>query len=104
MPLIDFRQARSEVRLAALLGLLGWRARERHGAQVRGPCPVHGSSSPRSRSFSGHLERGIWQCFRCGASGNALELGARRKARSRQAGANGQAASTLKSCLVQPGG
>src|SRR5207247_6437938 len=31
-------------------------------------------------------------------------LGARRKARSRQAGANGQAASTLKSCLVQPGG
>ena len=31
-------------------------------------------------------------------------LGARRKARSRQAGANGQVASTLKGCLVQPGG
>lgn len=76
MPLIDFRQVRSEVRLAAVLELLGWRARERHGAQVRGPCPIHGSS-PRSRSFSGHLERGIWQCFRCGASGNALELWAR---------------------------
>jgi hypothetical protein len=31
-------------------------------------------------------------------------LGAERKARSRQAEANGQAASTLKSCLVQPHG
>ena len=31
-------------------------------------------------------------------------LGAERKARSRRAKANGQAASTLKSCLVQPWG
>ena len=77
MSYIDFRQARSEVRLAVVLELLGWRCRERHGMQVRGPCPIHGSSSPRSRSFSAHLGRNIWQCFRCGASGNALELWAR---------------------------
>jgi DNA primase len=77
MPLIDFRQARSEVRLAVVLELLGWRCRERHGEQVRGPCPIHGSSAPRSRSFSAHLGRNVWQCFRCGASGNALELWAR---------------------------
>jgi CHC2 zinc finger len=74
MPLIDLRQARREVRLAAVLELLGWRAYERRGVQVRGPCLVHGSSSPRSRCFSAHLGRNIWQCFRCGASGNALEL------------------------------
>jgi DNA primase len=74
MPLIDYRQARREVRLAAVLELLRWQARERRGEQVRGPCPVHGSSSPRSRSFSAHLSRGVWQCFGCGASGNALEL------------------------------
>jgi hypothetical protein len=74
MPLIDLRQARREIRLAAVLELLGWRACERRGVQVRGPCLVHGSSSPRSRSFSAHLGRNIWQCFRCGASGNALDL------------------------------
>lgn len=74
MPLIDLRQVRREIRLAAVLELLGWRGCERRGVQVRGPCLVHGSSSPRSRSFSAHLGRNIWQCFRCGVSGNALDL------------------------------
>jgi DNA primase len=74
MPLLDFRQARAEVRLEDVLQLLGWTARSRTGAQVRGACPVHGSQSPTSRVFSAHLARGVWQCFRCGAAGNALEL------------------------------
>jgi DNA primase len=74
MPLIDLRQARQDIRLAVVLELLGWRCCERQGEQVRGPCCVHGSSSPTSRSFSAHLGRGIWRCFACGAGGNALEL------------------------------
>jgi DNA primase len=74
MPLIDLRQARREIRLGRVLGLLDWHERERRGEQVRGACPLHGSTSPRSRSFSAHLGRGVWQCFRCGASGNALDL------------------------------
>jgi len=74
MPLIDFRQARTEIRLSMVLQLLGWSARQRSGEQVRGPCPVHGSTSARSRSFSAHLGRNLWQCFRCGARGNALDL------------------------------
>jgi hypothetical protein len=74
MPLLDFRQARAEVRLVEVLRLLGWSARTRVGAQVRGACPVHRSSSSTSRVFAAHLERGIWQCFRCGAAGNALDL------------------------------
>jgi DNA primase len=74
MPLIDLRQARREIRLGRVLGLLDWHERERRGEQVRGVCPLHGSTSPRSRSFSAHLGRGVWQCFRCGASGNALDL------------------------------
>jgi DNA primase len=77
MPLIDLRAARSEIRLAVVLELLSWQACERSGEQVRGPCPVHGSSSPRSRSFSAHLGRNAWRCFVCEASGNALELFAR---------------------------
>jgi hypothetical protein len=60
-----------------VLGLLAWQPRERRGEQVRGACVLHGSTSPRSRSFSAHLGRGVWHCIRCGASGNALELWAR---------------------------
>jgi DNA primase len=74
MPLLDFRQARTEVSLGAVLELLGWQAQQRCGAQVRGPCPVHGSSSQRSRSFAAHLERNLWRCFVCQAGGNALDL------------------------------
>jgi hypothetical protein len=77
MPSLDFRQARAEIRLVEVLALLGWAARARAGAQVGGPCPVHGSPSPSSRVFAAHLGRGVWQCFRCGASGNALDLWAR---------------------------
>jgi len=77
MPLIDLRQARSEIRLAVVLGLLGWRGRERSGEQVRGPCPAHRSSSPGSRSLSAHLGRNVWRCFVCQAQGNALDLWAR---------------------------
>src|SRR5215471_16346188 len=77
MPLIDLRQARAEIPLAAVLDLLGWHAQEHSGEQVRGRCPLHGSSSPRSRSFSAHLGRNSWRCFVCQASGNALELWAR---------------------------
>ena len=74
MPLIDLRAVRAEVSLAAVLRLLDWRARERRGEQVRGPCPLHGSTSPGSRSFSAHLGRNVWRCFRCEAGGNALDL------------------------------
>jgi DNA primase len=77
MPLIDLRRARADVRLGEVLELLGWVARVRVGVQVRGPCPVHGSASATSRVFSAHLGRGVWQCFRCGASGNTLDLWAR---------------------------
>jgi DNA primase len=74
MPPLDFRQARREVRLAVVLALLRWQPHERRGEQVRGACPLHGATSPRSRSFSAQLGRGVWQCFRCGAKGNALDL------------------------------
>jgi DNA primase len=74
VPLIDFRQARAEVRLGAVLQLLGWQCQQSRGEQVRGPCPVHGSSSPRIRSFSAHLQRNVWRCFVCQAGGNALDL------------------------------
>jgi DNA primase len=74
MPLIDFHQVRAEVHLTTVLELLGWQGQHSQGEQVRGPCPVHGSSSPRSRSFSAQLQRNVWRCFVCQAGGNALDL------------------------------
>ena len=74
MPAIDFRQARSQLGLAEVLALLGFVAHRRHGAQLRGPCPLHRWPSATSRCFAAHLGKGAWHCFRCGAGGNALDL------------------------------
>jgi DNA primase len=71
---IDYAELRRRLRLGQVLELLGFVPSSRCGAQVRGPCPVHGSHTPRSRSFAAHLERHCWHCFRCGAHGNALDL------------------------------
>jgi DNA primase len=77
MPLIDLRQARAEIPLSDVLALLGFVPRTRCGAQWRGPCPLHGSQSPASRSFAAHVGKHVWHCFRCGQGGNALDLWAR---------------------------
>jgi DNA primase len=74
MPSIDFAEVRARIRMAQVLELVGFVAVSRMGDQVRGPCPIHGSSSPRSRSFSANLRRSTFQCFRCGAAGNQLDL------------------------------
>jgi len=74
MPGIDYREARARLRLAEVLELLGFEPRSRWGDQLRGPCPVHGSRTPTSRSFAAHLGKGVWHCFACAAGGNALDL------------------------------
>jgi DNA primase len=74
MPGIDYRAARTLLPLADVLALLGFVPRRRLGPQLRGPCPVHGSRPPTSRSFAAHLGKNAWHCFRCGAGGNALDL------------------------------
>jgi len=71
---IDFRAARTQVRIAEVLALLGYRPRHVVGSQVRGPCPLHRSHSPTSRVFAVALDKNVYHCFRCGAGGNALDL------------------------------
>jgi putative transposase len=73
-PAIDFAAVRAAVGLAAVLDLLGFQARTTHGAQQRGPCPLHGSTAGTSRCFSVNLEQHTFHCFKCGRSGNALDL------------------------------
>jgi DNA primase len=74
MPGIDFREARARLPLAEVLHLVGFQPRSRGGQPLRGPCPVHRSRRPTSRSFAAHLGKGVWHCFVCGAGGNALDL------------------------------
>ena len=73
-PAIDFAAVRAVVTMAAVLNLLGFRPGRSHGAQQRGPCPLHGSTSGTSRCFSINLEDHTFHCFKCGRSGNALDL------------------------------
>jgi DNA primase len=74
MPGIDFAVVRQRVSLAAVLRRLGFQPTCVRGPQLRGPCPVHRSRRPGSRSLAVHLERGCYRCFRCGSQGNALDL------------------------------
>jgi len=73
-PAIDFATVRAAITMSAVLGLLGFQPRTTHGAQQRGPCPLHGSTTGTSRCFSLNLDAGMFHCFKCGRSGNALDL------------------------------
>jgi hypothetical protein len=73
-PAIDFAAVRAVVTMTAVLQLLGFQANSTHGAQQRGPCPLHGSTSGTSRCFSANLDQNLFHCFKCCRSGNALDL------------------------------
>ena len=74
MPGIRFAEVRAQITMAEVLKLLGFVPVSAAGTQVRGPCPVHRSAGRRSRSFSANLKRQVYHCFRCGSSGNQLDL------------------------------
>jgi DNA primase len=74
MPGIRYAEVRASVTIAEVLGLLGFVPCETSGDQVRGPCPVHRSTAPSSRSFSANRRLHIYRCFKCGSSGNQLDL------------------------------
>jgi transposase len=71
---IDYRQLRTLVSIREVLELLSFRASAGTGEQVRGRCPLHGSTSPKSRVFSAHLAKNLFRCFKCQAAGNHLDL------------------------------
>jgi putative transposase len=73
-PAIDFDAVKATVTMAAVLALLGFQPNSTRGAQQRGGCPLHGSSHGTSRCFSAHLGKNVFHCFKCGRSGNALDL------------------------------
>ncbi len=73
-PSIDFTAVRQTISLAEVLELLHFTPSQTRGQQQRGPCPLHGSRSARSRCFSANLADHTFQCFKCGKAGNQLDL------------------------------
>ncbi len=86
-PAIDFAALRAVVTMTAVLQLLRFQSRSSQGVQQRGPCPLHGSTSGTSRCFSANLQQHPFHCFKCGRSGNALDLRAHATSQSTYAAA-----------------
>ena len=74
MPGVNFQLLREQIAMRDVLGLLQFEPRVLRGDQWRGPCPVHGSRNPQSRSFSVNVRLGRYPRFVGGSSGNVVEL------------------------------
>jgi putative transposase len=73
-PALDFAAVRAAITIAQVLALLGFRPRSDHAGQQRGTCPLHGSADSTARCFSVNTQAHTFHCFKCGRSGNALDL------------------------------
>ena len=71
---IDHRQLRADIAMRGVLELIHFVPTVVQGHQPRGPCPLHGSNSPKNTSVSGSLTRNADRRFRCGAAGNRRDL------------------------------
>jgi DNA primase len=74
MPGVDFNVLRNSVTMEEVLAQLRFQPTSRSGHQLHGPCPVHHSTSPDSRTFSVNLDQGRYYCHKCHSHGNPLEL------------------------------
>jgi len=71
---IDFACLKTTIKIADVLNLLGFRPATQHGSQQRGACPLHGAKLGLAKCFSVNVDRDVFHCFKCGRSGNALDL------------------------------
>ncbi len=75
--LLDYAAIRARISIGDVLALLNYRSRRTLADKCRGRCPLHEIDLPsdsQSTCFSVHLQRDIFQCFKCGAEGNQLDL------------------------------
>ncbi len=73
---IDFKVLRTKLDFEQVLRHYGVEVK-RKGKQHHGFCPLPNHNGKKnSPSFSANLEKGIFQCFGCGAKGNVLEFAA----------------------------
>ena len=73
---VDFAHRKRQLPLARVLDQLGLLPHLRgSGPQRRGACPIHRGDG-RGRTFSVHLDQGVFRCFdsRCGHQGDVIDL------------------------------
>ena len=75
---VDFGALKARVSIVELLESIGWEPLRirRGGKELRGPCPIHNSSSATSLIFSVTPSRNIFKCFKCEAGGDTIALAA----------------------------
>lgn len=75
---VDFDALKATVSIVELLDSIGWKPvrTRRGGNELRGPCPIHNSSSVTSLIFSVTPSRNIFKCFKCDAAGDTIALAA----------------------------
>jgi hypothetical protein len=76
-PKIDFAFLRQQVTMEQILRHLGlFDGLRGRGLQRRGPCPIHGNPTDKPGTFSAHLGKNVFQCFKadCAAQGNVLDF------------------------------
>jgi DNA primase len=84
---IDFKALRAKLDFEQVLRHYSVEVK-RKGKQHHGFCPLPNHNGKKnSASFSANLERGIFQCFGCGAKGNILDFAALMEGADPQAGA-----------------
>lgn len=71
---VDFQYVAESIPISAVLDLIGWSCTKKRGDQLRGGCPVHRSTNPKSDCFSVNVRTGRYQCFKCGSKGDVIDL------------------------------
>ena len=71
---IDFNMLRNTISMEEVLHEIGFQPVSRSRDQLHGPCLVHGSTSPDSKTFSVNLRIGRYYCHKCRGKGNQREL------------------------------
>jgi len=69
---LDFEEIKRSICVLDALTAVGWRPAYQRAKGGRGPCPLHGSKDPRSRSF--RFTANQWYCGRCKIGGDVLRL------------------------------
>ena len=69
---VDFKAVKAAVSMTAVVQHYGIPDLKKHGAELRGRCPIHQGES--AGSFHVNVEKNVFQCFSCKAKGNVLDF------------------------------
>ena len=103
---IDFKALRASLSFEQVLRHYGVEVKAKGGKQHHGYCPLPNHNGKRnSASFSANLEKGIFNCFGCGAKGNLIDFAVLMERLNPESGADVRKAALIlqeRFCPAQP--